>query len=202
MPEEFEESVYPENYIETMGLDILVLDELEKGKIITNVPSYKESKRDTIHYDVLHLRNFVKEVYQLYAKNPSKAELCTLLEKHRKRKEDDVHNFETDIETLKEHKQFEVIEKKTNKKGEIVIKLKQLPLEDKKKYVKSIVDKIVKTMKPETMRKLFTQSILKLNDIKDLKAIDKALKKKDPVIKGKQGCFKLVVDDHDLFIVG
>jgi hypothetical protein len=188
--------------VDELGLDVIVLDELNKGKVVTNMDSIDNMKKNTVHYDILHARNLVKDIYQLYAKKPNKEEFVKLVDKHRKIKHDNMHNFHQDIENVMENKQFEVIDKKTNKKGIITIKFKELPQEDKKKYVKSIVEKIIKNISKDSMRKLFTQSILKLNGIEELKQVDKALDKEDAVVEDKQGCFKFVVDGVDLFVVG
>ena len=185
--------------IPTLGLDIIVMDELKKGSVVSSPDDGDNS--DTIQYDIKSMRECMVDLYKAYSVNASKKEMCDILDKHRKRADDEIHNFLSRIENVKEDKMFKVIDK-TVKNGEITIKFKEIPKDDKIKVVKSIVKKLANKVSKEQLKIMFEQSIMKLNDIAELKSVDKALDKKNIEIEEKRGCFKLVVDDHDLFIIG
>ena len=194
---EEESSMYP-----TMGLDIIVLDELKKGSIVTSPIPYEEQQKEVIHYKIKAMRDTIKEIYDAYSNNKSKDEIFKIIEKNHKKMDDSIDNFMDRIEHLsKKEKILKVIEKKTNSKGEITIKFKEVSMKEKASVVQSIVKKLASKVTKKQLEVMFEQSIMKLNDMDVLKKVDKALDKKKPKIKDNRGCFKLIIEDTDLMII-
>lgn len=185
-----------------LDLECIVLDKWKKGEIIQNVPEWDDESERIVHYRVKHLRDAVKEIYQVYGnKKATKKDFLKVLEKHRKRMDDNIHDFMMKIENIPEDELLKVVDKK--KRGnKITVVFEKVKQEDKKKYVKSIARKIVKKLNKEDQIKLFEQMINKMNDLEELKKVDDKLKKEKPKVETKRGCFKVVIDDVDLFLVG
>lgn len=202
MPDEFdiEAGKRVANRFPMPGLDEILVDDLKKGMVITSPSEIKED--EFVHYDIKNVRELFKEINELYQKpNVTRKDFVEALRKHRERSQDETQDFIERLENFKQDKAFEIVEKKQNKKGEVVIKMKEIPQEDKKKYVDSITKKLLKKVTSEQLEKMFHQAIMKLNDVSTLKKVDKALKKKKPEVKEYQGCFFLKIDGVDLFMV-
>lgn len=183
------------------GLDWIVLDHIKKGKIIPIAKPLTEELGKTVHYDIQEIRELAKKIYQLYSKRASREEFVKTLYAHRKKTEDDIHNFMSKLENLPKEELVEVLDRVDD--GEkIVITLKKVSTEKKKALVKAITKKIVNKISKDQLTELFEQAINKLNDLKTLRKVNKALKKKKPKLQGSRGCYKLMIDDVDLFIVG
>lgn len=186
---------------ELEDLDYIVLENLKKGKMLPVIEPLIKSETKTIHYDILNIRELAKELNQLYSKNATKEEFFKVIMKRRIKVDDDIHNFMNKIENLPNEELVEVIDRK-NKGNEIIVKFRKVSTEKKKQLVKSITKKLIKKISKEQLTELFEQAINKLNDLKVLKKVDKALKKKKPKLEGSRGCYKLMIEDTDLFVVG
>lgn len=194
MPEIIEEKIIDE---------CLSLDSLVKGKFIHNVKSFNEMDLKCVHYDVKNIRNLAEDIMKVYSKGGKREDFVKIIEKHKKIHEDEVHNFESKVENIMEEGVLKVVSRKKNKDGTVEIKFKKISNKEKSVLVKSIAKKLSKTVTRKQLEVLFEQSIMKLNDIDKLKKVDKKLKKKTkPKIKGVRSCYKLVVDDVDVFLVG
>jgi len=186
----------------TWGLDVIVLDDLKVGSIVTAPPSYTDEMKKTVHYDIKHLRHAMKEIYNVYSKKGTREDFVKVLEKVKHKRDDDIHDFMGRVENIgKTEKLFKVIQK-TKKGNEVILKFQEVNQDEKKKLIKSIVKKVVDKVSKKQLSELFEQSIMKLNDLDELKKVDKALNKKNPSMEGNRGCYKLVIEDIDLFIVG
>ncbi len=204
MPDEEEVLMSTEeaSMIPTMGLDIIVLDELKEGMIITSLAGLNDELVETAHYEIKGMRDCMKDIYQAYSTKASKKEMCNILEKHKKRIDDNIHDFFGKIENLNKNEKMFKVAKKKIKNGEVIIKFTPINIEEKQKYVKSIVKKLVNKVSKEQLVQMFEQAVVKLNDIGQLKKADKALDKKNPKVEGKRGCYKLIIDDVDLMMIG
>lgn len=185
-----------------IDLECIVLDKWKKGEIIQTVKEWSDEGEHIIHYKIKHLRDAMKDIYSLYSnKKSTKKDFMNVLEKHRKRMDDNIHDFMMKIENVPEDQLLKIVEKK--KKGDkITVVFQKVNQEDKKKFVKSIAKKIVNKLSREDQVKMFEQMINKMNDLEKLKKVDDKLKKEKPKVESKRGCFKIVIDDIDLFLVG
>ena len=187
---------YPE-----IGKDIVAIDDLVKGKVITSPNEVKQE--DFVHYEIKHLRALMNDIYKAYSnKKTTKKDFVKIIEKHKDQKELEVSDFLESVDKIKEDKAFKVVEKKVNKKtGEVTIKFKEIKNEEKKKYIKSITEKLLNRLTKEQLAKMLNQSLMKLNNIDTLKRVDKKLDKENPKIEEHQGCFFLTIDGVDLWMV-
>lgn len=200
MPEIDEDEImrrYP-----TLGLDIIILDELKEGSIVTVPQGENEQLKETVHYEIKQMRECIKDIYEAYSRKATKQELVTILEKHKESIDTYIHDFLGRVENIDKNEKIFKIAKKEIKKGEVTIKLKEVPQNEKKEIVKSIVKKLIGKVTRDQLEAMFEQSILKLNDMEKLKKVDKALDKNEPKIEGKRGCYQLLVDDIDVMMIG
>ena len=184
-----------------VGLDMIVLDGLKKGRILENFSPAIDDKK-IIHYDIYGLRKCLKEINELYAKGSSvkKEDFIKVLNKNRKERDDIVHDFLGKIENYPDKDMLQIVDRK-EKNGEITIRLKRIPQEQKKKYIKSIVAQLMEKMTKEQIAAMMEQAIAKLNDIDTIKKVNKKLKTEKPKIEGKRGCYRLTVDNIDIWTI-
>ena len=195
------EIIHDSDEIDDADLSFIVLDSLKKGKFIQVARPVLEDNKDTIHYDIKHIKELTKEIYRLYSQNATPEEFVKVFIDKRKKCDDDIHNFINRVENIPKEEILEVVEKK-EKGNEVIIKFKKVSTEKKKALVKAIVKRLLKKVTSKQLEELFEQAILKLNDMKKLEKANTLLKKKKPKIKGSRGCYKLMIDDIDLFIIG
>ena len=187
-----------EELVEWGDMDIAAF---QKGNIL-KIHDLDKENEDTVHYQIKHMRNIMGDIYKLYSgnKKPTKKDFSNLFEKHEKKLGDDVDNF---LELLEnEDELMKVISHKLNRKtGETTIKLQRVDTTEKKKLVKSISKKLATKLTKEQLISLLEEGVRKNNDVEQLKLINQKLKKKKPKVEGIKGCFKVVVDEEDVFVM-
>ena len=182
-------------------LENIIWGDLKKGTVIRSCPmGFVDDQADTVHYDIFHFREMMKEMDKLYSKGATRKDFVELIEKHRKVRDDNVHDFVGRIENFKGEDFLKVVSKTEEKDGTVKVVFKKFAETDKKKYVQSIAKKLAEKMTKEQLTALFEQVVMKLNDVEHLKRVDEKLTKEKPKLEGKRGCYKLVVDGIDLFL--
>lgn len=183
-----------------IGLEDVILSQFEEGKIVKGWDIAEEEEK-TVHYRIKNLRATMTDIYKVYSNaKATKRDFVNVIEKHMKNHEDDVQDFLDQLEN--DDKLFEVAERTEDKSGNITIKLKKVDQTDRIALIRSITEKLMKKIKPDQLRSLLEEGVRRNNSTKKLKKIDKQLEKDDVKIEGKKGCFKFVVGDEDVFVMG
>jgi hypothetical protein len=182
-----------------MDLDFIVLDAFQKGRIVKDI-GLEGATEETVHYDIKHARELVKEIYEVYARNGSRADFVKVFEKRRDAANDEINNFIDELEMKEGENLFEIINRK-EKGDEITLTFKKIDGKRKADLVRSIADKLLKKLTPEQITIMLQEGVKRLNKLDDLERVNKALDKEGVETKGVRGCFKLVVDDVDLMLI-
>ena len=191
-----------DEYIPMPGLDSIVLDDLKEGRIVRALCTVDEEKESSVQYPIYHLRKAMTEIMELYKNNASKKEFVKAIDKFSKDMNQDINDFLDNPNKFDKEKILKVI-KRQDKGDEITITFKKIDVNERKELIKSISSQLVDRVPKETLKGMFEQALLRLNDVAMLKKAETALKeKKDVEIKGKRGCYYLVIDDVELMMVG
>lgn len=181
-------------------IDVINVDFFKEGNIVQS-KSYEEIEELAAPLSVVHMRKLVKTLADLYYSGhpPSKAEFNKLFKDSEKEMSDEVGN---EIEKLELSEDFFKVEKRiVERNGDVTIKLKKLNKEDRIKIIRSIATKMVDKLSKEQLISLLEEGIRKNSDFDKLKEIDSDLDKEDVKINARKGCFKLVVNNNDIFIL-
>ena len=174
---------------------------LKKGAVVSNVSADK-TREKVVHYSIKGIKDMTTDFYNLYktsSKKPTKKDFLKIIDKHLNKRDDNVDNFLDRLEN--EDELFQVVKRK-KKGGKIIIELEKVSNKERMKIIRSIVDKLMKKVKPKQLRSMWEEVIRKNNDIEDLKAIEKKLKSKKKIkVEDKKGCFKFVIGDKELMII-
>jgi hypothetical protein len=193
-----------ESILSSLGYqeDFIVLDRLKKGNIIPVVQPLKTGITETIHYNVMNMRELVKTFYELYSKNAPREQFTEAFMKAQVKNEEQIHDFMARIEKIKDDKLIKVLDRIENKDGTTSITFKTINIDEKKKYIRALSKKLVKKITKKQLTEMFEQIVVKLNDTNTIKKANKALDKVKPKLEGKRGCYKIVIDDINLYLVG
>jgi hypothetical protein len=174
---------------------------MKKGNII-KVLDANEDDNTVAHYDIKFLRETMKKIYELYS-NPktTKKDFANLLYEQRKQHNDSMCNILDTLDFERGESFLKVVDRK-DKDNKVTITFERINEKEKSILIKSIAEKLVKQMTPEQVMTMLQEQLRKLNDTEKLKKIDNKLNTEKPKIEGKRGCYKLVVDNEDVILVG
>ena len=184
-----------------IGLESIVLDGLKKGSIVKKIPSLQESDERITHYRVKHMKEAMKEFYKLYS-NPKtkKKDFTKVIDKHQENMHKEINHILDTIEVNDGEKLLKVI--KREKKGKkLTLVFEEVNETERMDLVKSIADKLLAKLTPEQTKIMLQEGIKRLNDVEELKKIDKELDKKKVKTAVRRGCCYFKVGGHDLFLV-
>lgn len=186
-----------EDIIEVCDMEVPI-DILEEGNFIKNGNWTEDS--ETVHFDIKHMRAAMKDIYEVYS-NPrsTKKDFTKVLEKHREARNREIEDY-IDTLTLDEEKLLRVA-KKVKKGNKITVVFEEVSVKEKGKLVKSIANKLFDKMTPKQIKTMLQESVRKLNDVDKLNKINQELLTIKPQIEGSRGCFRLMVNDEEVFLI-
>jgi len=182
-----------------IGLDDIIMDQFEKGKLLKVWKPEKE-REDTVHYAVKHAREVVAEIYKLYSrkKKPTRKDFVKVWDKNRDERDKEINNF---LDQLDRPAELLRVESKKETKDKVVITLKKVDDKERLKIVQSIAKKLAKKLDKKTIQSLLEEGVRKEKNIDRLKKIDNNLEEKEIEVKGHKGCFTLTIGEEELMII-
>jgi hypothetical protein len=176
------------------------LGNLTKGQILTDWDREKE-KDLIIPIKANQMREFVDEMRKFYLsdKKPTKAQFKKIFEKHQDKLEEQIHDTLGQLDKSPE-KIFKVVKREKIKDG-FRIEVKKIDDSDRVTLIRRICDKLINKLTKEQLKSLLEEGLKKNADVKELEEIDKELEKKEPVVETKKGCFKIKVNDKEVFVM-
>jgi len=182
-----------------IGLDDIIMDQFEKGKLL-KVWRPEKDREDTVHYAMKHAKEVVAEIYKLYSrkKKPTRKDFVKVWDKNRDERDKEISNF---LDQLDKPAELLRVKSKKETKDEIVITLKKVDDKERLKIVQNIAIKLANKLDKKTIQSLLEEGIRKESNIDKLKKVEEDLDKKEIKVKGHKGCFTITVGEEELMIV-
>ena len=187
--------------IENLIFEEVDLDSMKVGELIKDWKC-EETNEKLRPMKLQSMRLMINEIGELYknGKGITPTKLKEVWERNENNMNDYMNNF---LDTLENKEDiFKISKKQVDAKGNITLKLEKVDTSDRNKLIKEIANKLIEKLDKEQLRVMIEEGLKKNNDFVQLKKANIELDKKKPKIKEFRGCYKIVVNDTDLMIIG